>query len=178
VQVSEILTSTSTSSWFIREFITRLVKVDILCTGIFHKLYQNNGITCLLMTISWMDISVDKFCTIYFWYATKWVLYELNKCHTMNCCWNSWLLHCKTSRGCLAIIQETREKLMSYMNSAITWNVILCSLVEVHHNFGGIYCLHLQGHRESQACNEQETGSKNPVFWISYLCVMAVYYYL
>jgi hypothetical protein len=109
------------NSWCIRVIIG-LVKVRILCAGFSYKLYWNE-IVHLLMTVFWMDISVDQFY--------------------INYCWN-------------ATVRSLR---------------VVCL------HFGGIYCFHLQGQRESQAYNEQVTISMNPVFLIPYLYIMPLYYY-
>jgi hypothetical protein len=51
-------------------------------------------------------------------------------------------------------VKETTQNL----TGSIFWNVMLCSPAEFHSCFGGKYCLHLQGRRESQASNEHTAG--------------------
>jgi hypothetical protein len=57
------------------------------------------------------------------------------------------------------------------MKSTIILDVIPCSLVEVQHS-GGLYYLHLQGWRVSQASNQQEAGSKQRDFGGYLLCFL------
>lgn len=52
------------------------------------------------------------------------------------------------------------------------WHAPVCSLIVVHLHFGGINCVYIQGQRENQACNEQQTDRKKTVFWIPYLHVI------
>jgi hypothetical protein len=46
------------------------------------------------------------------------------------------------------------------MKSTVLWDDIPYSLVVVYQNFGGMYCLHLQGQRVSQTSNQQEGSRK------------------
>jgi hypothetical protein len=46
------------------------------------------------------------------------------------------------------------------MKSAISWNVALPSLVEIHRRFGGTYCIDLHVTSVSKAINEQAANSK------------------
>jgi hypothetical protein len=45
--------------------------------------------------------------------------------------------------------------------SAIFWDAMLCSPVEVHQHFWGIYCLHLQGKTVSRTRNWQKADGKH-----------------
>jgi hypothetical protein len=51
------------------------------------------------------------------------------------------------------------------LKAPILW-MTLCSSLKVDRIFGGIYCLHLQVPRISQARNQHEAGSKFPLYWI------------
>jgi hypothetical protein len=50
-----------------------------------------------------------------------------------------------------------------YMKSIVSWNVTLCSLVEVYGCFGGTYCLHNQ-------CRRVSRGSNMPLLAASLAC--------
>jgi hypothetical protein len=44
------------------------------------------------------------------------------------------------------------------MKISVFWDVKSCSLIEVHQNFSGTYCLQLQGGRVSQISNKQDAS--------------------
>jgi hypothetical protein len=44
---------------------------------------------------------------------------------------------------------------MTMKGTAVFWDAVPYSPVEVHQRFGGMYYLHLQGRRVSQAGNQQ-----------------------
>jgi hypothetical protein len=61
------------------------------------------------------------------------------------------------------ICQELVSKFKSRWKSTIFWDIMPCSLVEIHWYFQGVYYLCLQGGRVSWARNQQEVGGKKSV---------------
>jgi hypothetical protein len=64
--------------------------------------------------------------------------------------------------------QEDKQTLQILKKISVFWNVIPCNQVEVYRRLGGIYCLHLQGQRVSQAIN----ACRLPISCITYFLIL------
>jgi hypothetical protein len=54
--------------------------------------------------------------------------------------------------------------LLWWSKTTISWDVMQCTLIEVHWCFRGTYCLYLQGFGVNQASSQQEAGGKQSIY--------------
>jgi hypothetical protein len=56
------------------------------------------------------------------------------------------------------------------MKNTIFWDGTMCSPVQVHQHFGGMYCLHFKARRVSQISNQQDLDVMQllPKYTVSY----------